>query len=219
MFGSPCCCHGRRYGRAAKSPFIRLLHAVPNAPAVDVYANEMLIARNLSYKDFTEYFAVPASNYHIRVFPTGQKTNSLLTANISVPAGSIFTAAAAGEAQNLSVVNISDRLMPLPPGKAYIKFVHLSPNAGSVDVTRPNGAKLFSGAEFKDITNYTAVDPGVYTLQARTAGTDQVKLNVPNVNIRPDRFYTAYAVGVEGGDPPLQLLIALDGNSYISAAR
>lgn len=219
MFGSPCCPYSRQYNRVANSPFIRLLHASPNTPAIDVYANDNLVARNLSYKEFTEYFPVPANSYHISAFPTRQKSNPVLATNISVPAGSILTVAGVGNAPNLSILPISDRMMPIPPGKTYVRFVHLSPNAQSVDVTLPNGTKLFSDVEFKEVTNYKAVDPGQYILQARTAGTSQVILNVPNINIKPSRFYTIYAVGLAGENPTLQMLIALDGNSYISAAR
>jgi hypothetical protein len=219
MFGSPCYSYSRQYNRVAKSPFIRLLHASPNTPTVDVYANDNLVARNLSYKEFTEYFPVPAGSYRISAFPTGQKSNPVLSANISVPAGAILTVAGVGSAPNLSVLTISDRMMPIPPGKTYVKFVHLSPNAQSVDVTLPNGARVFSDVEFKEVTNYTAVDPGKYTLQARAAGMNQVLLNVPNINIKPRRFYTIYAVGLTGENPTLQMLIALDGNSYISSAR
>lgn len=219
MFGSPCCCHRRQYNRVSERPFIRLLHASPSMPPVDLYANDNLITRNLSYKEFIEYFPVPASSYHIRAFPTGQKTNPLLAANISVPAGSILTIAVVGDVSNPGIVSVSDRMMPIPPDKTYVRFVQFSPNAGSLDVTLPDGTKLFHDAKFKDVTNYTAVDPGVYTLQARAAGTGQVVLNVPNVNIKPDRFYTVYAIGLAGDNPSLQMLIALDGNSYISTAR
>jgi hypothetical protein len=153
------------------------------------------------------------------MFPTEEKINSLLAANISVPAGSILTAAAVGDAPNLGVLTVSDRMMPIPPDKTYIRFVHLSPNAAGVDAAFADGTKLFSGAEFKEVTNYRAADPGVYTLQVNAAGTNKIILNVPNVDIKPGRFYTAYAVGLAGGSPTLQLLIALDGNSYISPAR
>lgn len=219
MFSSPCCAHARQFNRIAKSPFIRLLHASPNTPAVDIYANNNLVARNLTFKEFTEYFPVPANSYHIDAFPTGQKSNPVLSTSVSVPAGAILTIAGVGNAPNMSVLPVSDRLMPIPPGKTYVKFVHLSPNAQSVDVTMPDGTKLFSSVKFKEVTNYRAVDPGQYTLQARTAGTDKVILNVPNINLKPDRFYTIYAVGLAGENPTLQMLVALDGNSYISAAR
>lgn len=219
MFGSLCHPYGRQYNRIAKSPFIRLLHASPDAPAVDIYANENLIARNLQYKGFTDYFPVPAGSYNIRVFTTGQKLNPVLSTNVMIPAGSILTIAVVGSASSLGILSVSDRMMPIPPSKTRIRFVHLSPNTPSVDVTLQNGTKLFSDVEYKEITNYITVDPGLYTLQARIAGTSQVALNVPNVRIKPNRFYTIYAVGLTGENPTLQMLVALDGNSYLSAAR
>jgi len=219
MFNSPCYFFRRSYNRVARNPFIRLLHASPNAPTVDVYTNDNLVARNLSYKEFTEYFPVPASSYHINAFPTGQKSNPILATNVSVPAGSILTIAGVGTVPNMSVLPVSDRLMSIVPGKTYIKFVHLSPNTQAVDVTLPTGTKLFSDIEFKEVTNYLAVQPGQYTFQARPTGTSTVVLNVPNINIKPDRLYTIYFVGLSGSVPSLQMLIALDGNSYIGADR
>lgn len=219
MFSSPCCPFRRQYGRIAKNPFIRLLNASPNMPAVDVYANDNLVARNLSYKEFTEYFPVPASSYHINAYPAGQKSNPVLAANVSVPAGSILTIAGVGSAPNLGVLPVSDRLMPIPPDKTYVKFVQLSPNTQAVDITLPDGTKLFSDVEFKEVTNYIAIEPGQYTFQARPSGTSSVILNVPNIDLKPNRFYTVYAVGLTGSNPTLQMLIALDGNSYIGAAR
>jgi hypothetical protein len=203
----------------ASNPYIRLLHASPNTPAVDIYANDNLVARNLTYRGFTEYFPVPAGSYHITAFPSGQKTSPILAANISVPAGSILTIAGTGSLPDLSLVTVSDRLMPILPEKTYVKFVHLSPNTPGVDVTLPDGRIIFADVEFREVTNYLSVEPGRYTLQARTAGTSSVILNVPNINLGPNRFYTVYFVGLTGADPSLQMLIALDGNSYISAAR
>lgn len=36
--------------------YIRFLHSAPGSPAVDIYVNNSLIARNINYNDFTEYF-------------------------------------------------------------------------------------------------------------------------------------------------------------------
>lgn len=219
MFSSPCCSYRGRYGRVAQNPFIRLLHASPNTPAVDIYANDRPVARNISYREFTEYFQVPAASYVIAVYRTGQRTNPLLVSNVSGPAGSILTIAGVGSAPNLSAMTISDRLMPIPPDKTYVKLVHLSPDTQGIDLTLPDGTKLFADVEYREITNYRTVEPGRYTFQARTVGTDTVILNVPNINLGPNRFYTVYFIGLSGGSPSLQMLIALDGNTYISAAR
>ena len=58
--------------------------------------------------------------------------------------------------------------------------------------------------------------PSTYRLQARIAGTDQVILDVPNINLTANRYYTVYAVGLPVGQPPLQVLIPLDGQSYLN---
>lgn len=195
--------------------YVRLLHASPNAPAVDVYANDVLIARNLAYRDFTPYLRLRAGNYNIKVYPTGQRTNPVIDTNIMVPPFSIFTVAAIGELPNISLLPIPEPRMPIPLGKLYIRFAHLSPDAPAVDITLPDGTPLFKNVSYKQVTDYIPVDPGTYTLQARIAGTDDVVLTVPNVNLHPNRFYTTYAVGLAQGTPGLQVLIPLDGNSYL----
>jgi hypothetical protein len=103
--------------------------------------------------------------------------------------------------------------MPMVDRRAsYVRFVHLSPNAPAVDVTLPDGKKLFSNISFKERSNYISVAPGTYTLQVRPAGSDQVVLSVPGVRLAPGTIYTVYAVGLAGEQPPLDALLAVDGD-------
>lgn len=195
--------------------YIRVLHASPDAPAVDIYANDNLIARNLTYRNFTQYLAVSPGKYNIKVYPTGRRDNPVLNTNADILAQSIFTVAAINRLANLSLLPIKEPIMPIPPGKVYVRFAHLSPDAPNVDIALPDGTKLFKDVAYKEVTDYIAVKPGTYTLYVKPAGTDKAVLYVPNITLRPNRFYTVYAVGLTGGNPPLQLLIPLDGNSYL----
>ena len=195
--------------------YVRVLHASPDAPPVDVYANGNIIARNLAYRGFTEYLTVPPGNYNIRVFPAGSTTNPVIDTNVNVPPRSIFTVAAVGRLAEIGLFPVQDPVMPIPPGRVMLRFVHLSPNAPNVDVVLPNGTPLFSNVGYRQITNYIPVNPGTYTIYVRVAGTNQNVLYVPNIRLSSNRFYTVYAVGLAGGNPPLQVLIPLDGNSYI----
>ena len=195
--------------------YVRVLHASPDAPAVDVYANENIIARQLSYKSFTPYVKVPGGTYNIRVFPAGSTVNPVINTSVNLAPGTITTAAAIGRLADIGLLGVPDTRFATTPGKAYIRFIHLSPNAPAVDITLPNGSLLFSNVAYRGIANYIPVDPGTYTLQARVAGTSQVILNVPNVKVLPNKILSVYAVGLAGGNPPLQVLIPLDGNTYI----
>lgn len=194
---------------------VRILHASPKSPAVDIYLNENLIIRNLPYKKFTEYLPVLPGTYNIKIFPTGVTTNPVIDRNINVTPNSIITVAAIGLLPNIKLLPILDPKLPKQPGLVNVRFVHLSPNAPSVDITLPDGKILFEDVEYKEITDYLTVKPGLYTFQVKPTGEETIVLTVPNQRLQPNRFYTIYAIGLVNDEPSLQLLTALDGNSYI----
>ncbi|MGF7059090.1 hypothetical protein HNR33_002770 [Brassicibacter mesophilus] len=195
--------------------YVRVFHASPDAPAVDVLVNNRPVATDLKYKEFTNYLPFYPGRYSIKVFPAGNRTNAVIDTEVNVPPGSIYTLAAVGKLNEISLLPILDPRMPIPSGKVYIRFGHLSPNAPKVDVRLSDGTTLFRNVGFKEVTRYIPVDPGTYTLEVFPAGTNRRVLYVPNVTLKGNRFYTVYAVGLAGGRPPLQVLIPLDGNSYL----
>lgn len=204
------------YAQNEPVSYIRLLHASPSAPAVDVYANDILIARNLAYRGFTAYLNIRPGEYRVTVYPTGTRASVVIDTRVTVAPRSIYTIAAIGTQPNLSLLAMAEPKMTIPQGKAMVRFVHLSPDAPAVDITLPDGTQLFRNVIYKQITNYIPVTPTTYTLQARVAGTANVVLHVPNVRLYANRFYTVYAIGLAQGQPGLQVLIPLDGNTYLN---
>lgn len=197
--------------------YIRVLHASPKSPAVDIYINDKPTITNLSYRHFSEYLPITAGTYNIAVYPTGKKDTPVLTTSFSIPPNEIFTIAAIGtRPSDLSLLPLSEPQLEEPEtGETYVRFAHLSPNAPAVDIAVPNGKVLFDDVSYKEYTDYIAVPNGTYTLEALLTGTDTPVLYVPNIKLKPRRFYTVYAVGLVGDNPPLQVLIPLDGNSYL----
>jgi hypothetical protein len=197
--------------------YYRLLHAIPDAPAVDVYINGRLTAPNLRYSNFTNYFQAPGGIYEVKVYPAGKKTPVLIESNLQLVPSSIYTIAAVpdGSVGDGSLLPILEPLPGPTPGYAMIRFSHLSSGTPAVDITLPDGKILFKDVEFKDVTGYIPVPPGNYTVQARATGTNNVVLIVPNINLKPNKIYTVYAVGKPTGAPPLQVLIPLDGSTYL----
>jgi len=203
------------YRQPITPSYVRLLHASPNAPAVDIYANGSPIARNLSYRNFTEYLAIPGGNYNIVIFPAGQTVNPVLNTNINIPGGSIFTVAAIGLLPNITLLPVNEPRISIPTGKLMLRFVHLSPNAPNVDLEMQTGEIAFSNVAYQGITQYIPLDSGTYTFNLKVTNTNQNVLYVPNIRLETGRFYTIYAIGLVAGAPPLQVLIPLDGNTYI----
>lgn len=204
------------YSRQPVTPsHIRLLHASPNTPAVDIYANGSPLARNLSYRGFTEYLAIPSGTYNIVVFRVGQTTNPVLSTNITIPGGSIFTVAAIGLLPNMALLPIEEPRTIIPAGKLMLRFVHLSPNSPNVNLEIQPGGMSLRNVPYRGITQYIPINPATYTFNLIATDTEQRVLYVPNIRLQAGRFYTIYAIGLAAGIPPLQVLIPLDGNTYI----
>lgn len=202
------------YTRQAKS-FLRLFHASPDAPAVDIYFNNSLVARNLGYRQFTEYFSVAPGTYTVRVFQAGSTTNPVLTTNLTVEPSTILTIAAAGRLRNIMLLPFEEPKLGTIPGRSYIKFVNLSPNTPAVDLSLTSGKTLFSDISFGEASNYIDIPQGIYNFLIKPTDTDNTILNVPNIRIRPNRILTIYLIGLSDGSPSLQVLIPLDGSTYI----
>lgn len=203
------------YMMRQEASFLRVLHAAPGVRAVDVYADGKLIARNLRYKVFTPYLKVSPGQYNIKVYPAGTAANPVINTNITLRSGNIYTVATAGTDGNIELITIPDTKVPVNSQKTNVRFVHLSPDTPAVDITLPDGKVLFPNVSYRGITGYISLDPGRYTIQARRAGTNNVVLTVPNIRLRPGRNISIYAVGLSGGVPKLQVLIPLDGSTYL----
>lgn len=203
------------YFRAPEKAFARILHASPDAPAVDIYFNDKIVGKNLAYRQFTPYFSLAPGLYNIRIYPAGKTTNPVINTSYNFIPNTIQTIAAADRLANIKLLHFEEPKLPQIPNKSYIRFAHLSPNAPAVDVTLPNGNVLFKNVGFTKATSYLPINAGTYTFQLRPTGTSDIILTVPNVSIRPGRYYTLYAIGLLNERPPLQMLIPLDGNSYI----
>ncbi|PRX28607.1 uncharacterized protein DUF4397 [Orenia metallireducens] len=195
--------------------YIRILHAAPKAPAVDIYANDNLIAENLKYRNFTEYISVMAGRYNIKVYPAGKKTAPVIDTSVNIISNTISTIAAIGEFPKLSLLPVEEPRIPIRPNRAYIRVAHLSPNAPNVNISQENGILLFENIAYKEVTDYLSLRPETYTFEVKSLGSDKTILYVPNARLTRDRFYTLYIIGLLRDTPPLQMLIPLDGNSYL----
>jgi hypothetical protein len=200
---------------AQENAMIRVLHASPDAPAVDIWIdgapNEDL--QNVPFGTLSDYLSVPEGTYNVQVFATGTDMNPVIDANVDVEAGMSYTIAAINE-----VASIEPKVLVDDPAldydKALVRIVHFSPDAPAVDIA-PDGAEaLIPGLAFPDDTGYAALDPGTYDLEVRVAGTDTVALQLDPIDLMGGRAYSVFAIGSAAEQPlggnELQVVIALD---------
>ncbi|ELY79530.1 DUF4397 domain-containing protein [Natrinema gari] len=79
----------------AGSVLVRLVHASPDAPAVDVYADDTLLFEDVSFTDATDYVPVPAGQYTLSVRPAGGM-EAVASFDVTLERGTAYTGYAIG---------------------------------------------------------------------------------------------------------------------------
>ena len=80
----------------AGSALVRLFHASPDAPAVDVYADDTPLFENVEFGESTDYVAVPAGSYTLSVRPAGDPETTVAAFDVDLELDTAYTANAIG---------------------------------------------------------------------------------------------------------------------------
>lgn len=183
---------------------VMVVHASPNAPAVDVRVNNAVALSNVAYPANSNYLAVNAGSTNIKVSPTSTTTN-VIDATVDLNANTSYSVFAIDSVNKIKAAVVSDNLATPASGKAHVRFFHFSANAPAVDIAVAGGPVLFSNRSFNDqssnasVANFTPLDAGTYNLEVRVAGTSTVALAVPGVVLTAGKIYTVFAKGFLGG--------------------
>ena len=92
---------------------VRILHAVPNAPNVDVYLNGSLITSNLAFGKISKYMQIPPEEYEFQLFRAGTYDKPLLSQNVQLIANANYTASIVTLANNLYLFRLKDDNIPV----------------------------------------------------------------------------------------------------------
>jgi hypothetical protein len=196
---------------------VRVVHASPDAPAVDVWVNGAVAFSNAPFKGITSYAELAAGSYQVQVSPTGATEPIVIDATLDLAAGTDYTVVAVGQLDNIEPLVLIDNNAAPAAGKAHVRFVHASPDAPAVDIAVTGGPVLFSNVPFKGTGDYLPVDAGTYDLEARLAGTETVALSVPGVALEEGKVYTIFAMGLVGGEPALTAVPSVDASYDVTA--
>jgi hypothetical protein len=193
----------------AGTAWVRVVHASPDAPAVDVYLDGSKVLTNVPFFTASDYLEVPAGSHDIKVTPTGDANTAVIDAKgVMVEAGKAYTVAATGKVAELKATITSDDLSAPAAGKAHVRVYHFSPDAPAVDVKVKGGPALISNLAFPNASAYTPVDAGSYDLVVTPAGSDTVALDLAGTRVEAGKIYDVFAVGLLNGEPKLGVQIA-----------
>lgn len=176
---------------------VNVVNATIGMPQMGFFINGGKIQGDLlKYTDESGYFITFPGTRSFDVAADGI-TDYVLKTTVTFKQNTYHTVFIVGESGSVSSFFTDDDLSNPPSGKAKLRFVNTSPDAGNLVLTLKNGTSLFTEQGYKGASQFITMDPGVYDLQVKTStGTVLVERNV---TIASGVIYTAWVKGLRSG--------------------
>ncbi len=124
---------------------LRLIHAAPGTPTVDVYVNGQAFSTNLGYGRSSGWQQQPLAAYNIDIYAAGAdpaSTSPLYRQTIRGNPDENLSLVFMGEGTNMQIVSHRERLSPTPPDEARVVFVNSLQDLPRVRLEMAGGPEL-----------------------------------------------------------------------------
>jgi hypothetical protein len=205
---------------------VRVLHASPDAPAVDVYLDDTIVdaLTNVPFGTISGYLDIPAGDHNVKVYSTGTNTGAVIDADVTVAAGQRYTIAATNAVASIEAQVLADNPTPSCT-TAQVRVVHFSADAPAVDIATAGAAPadaVVKNLAYPNASDALPLPAGSYDLEVRLAGTTTVALALPGVAVEDCRSYSVFAIGSAAtpavGGNALQVVVATDATAAAAPA-
>lgn len=193
---------------------LRILHASPDAPAVNVLINGKFQFRYVTYGQTTSYIWLPADTYNVKVVTASKEQTIVIDTDLTLEGGQQYTVLAVGMLANIEPLLLQDSVdLPEWP-QAKVRVVHVSPDTPAADVAVKGSEVWFPNLAYKGVTDFKTVTSDSYNLEVRPAGTTDVALEVPWVYLHPGSVSTLVVLGMATTEPALRTTMLVSGEFH-----
>jgi len=180
---------------------VRVVHAAPAAPNVDVYVDGAKFLPNFAFGTVTDYVQVAAGAHSIAVVPQGQDiSKAVITQSVTVEASKAYTVAAIGNstpAVTPALIAFADD-NTLASNQAKVRVYHLSDNAGKVAVAT-GGSTVIASLAFQSASDYLTVPAGTYNFTVTLLDKSNTAVPLNNAALDANKVTSVFALGEVGG--------------------
>jgi|JI10StandDraft_1071094.scaffolds.fasta_scaffold17730_4 hypothetical protein len=198
---------------ARERALVRFVNADPHQLALDLWFEKEKVFSSVAFRDVTAYQEVPASRQMFSVRTSGQM-QELSTNSEGLTDGRRYTFVAIMKPDGgTSLRAMEDDLSAPGTGRAKLRLIHAAPNAGELTLTPANRKEpLFDDVNFQTATSFKEIGPSLTAfLLYREDKKDQPALNLSQLNLQGDRFYTLVITGAKGSLETIRIEDQLSG--------
>jgi hypothetical protein len=159
---------------------VRVLHAVADAPRVNIYLDDEEVLTNVDFRTGSEYLQIPSGTYDVRVeaIVPGGNIDVITVDNFVFEAGTRSTLAAVGDVSEMSIapLPIAEPTEDIAAGNIRLRATHASPDAPPVflAITTPNlpidQAALLGPLSYQETTVALELPAGDYQVRVTLKG-------------------------------------------------
>lgn len=203
-----------------KTGLVRTFNVLPSDVKFNVYIDNILLGKELEYKQFSYYIAVSALKSHnVKVFRSDNLNTPIIDTQVQIHPANVETLAIVGSVENPSILMITgESEQPIYSDKSLIRYANLADRNITVNVLSSNKIVSSKNINHNEYNRYEIITPGTYQfefiLTDATANTFQTS-SIHELNFT--RIYTFYLVGSLDINSiyPLELVISVDIISVI----
>ncbi|MBT8081298.1 MAG: DUF4397 domain-containing protein [Gammaproteobacteria bacterium] len=196
---------------------LQVVHASPDAPAVDVVVEGSVLVPGLEFPQATGFVEVPAGTYNTSVTVANNPgAIAIGPVNLDLAAGVRHSVLAVGPLSSIEPLILTDDPRRVATN-AKVRIVHASPTAQDVDIyVTAVGADINAEAPtlenipFKANTGFLALAAGSYDVTVVSAGTKTAAIGPATISVENGGVYTAVARDPLPGATDLGLIVLDD---------
>ena len=210
---------------------LRVIHASPGAPEVDVLLDGQTLLQGLTYGAASSYATITPEEHRLQVVPTGQTADAaVVDETIDAAPGQAYLLAVFGLLNDIGGDIYDVDLSEIEPGNARVRLINFSPDAGDVDLLETGGDEWFGNVALGDASDYRDIPPGTYSADVR-GDDDRVLLTVSELPFEETRVYDVVVLGQIADDslelqslvttvsPSCAEVLGLEGSSSDACVR
>lgn len=190
--------------------YVAIYHGSPDGPDLGVRVDNTLIHTGFGFADYTGYEWYRVGERNFKFGPVSSSSIDLED-DFTLEEDKFYSLYIVGEYDDAELIFLNDNTGLPASGKAKIRVINLSPDAGDIDLkVAAATSNWVSDLSFKENTDFIEIDATEFDLEIRASDDDELLAEIPNRQFQNQYIYT---IIIRGYDTPP------GGNTNVLAAQ